>query len=88
MQTDNVIITSTAQVLDPYNRQQETREEEVSTLTAADLASILKWSKDISSDMSLSLALQRLTEIATGVLLFLSIIKHDSRLTEIRRKFW
>lgn len=59
-----------------------------SMLTASDLASILKWSKDISSDINLSsggylpmlsqrevkhhiasLALQRLTEIATGKLL-------------------
>lgn len=54
-----------------------------SMLTASDLASILQWSKDISSDINLSsgkekdgsgnrpcsfqpLALQRLTEIATG----------------------
>lgn len=38
----------------------------MSSLTAADLASILKWSKEISSDINLPLALQRLTEIATG----------------------
>jgi hypothetical protein len=40
-------------------------DREVATLTASDLASILKWSKDISSDINLSSALQRLTEIAT-----------------------
>lgn len=45
--------------VDDVNEGQETR------LTAADLASILKWSKDISSDINLSSALQRLTEIAT-----------------------
>jgi len=42
-------------------------DDQESTLSAADLASILKWSKDISSDINLSSALQRLTEIATGV---------------------
>ena len=41
-------------------------EEQISTLTAVDLASILKWSKEISGDINLSMALQRLTEIATG----------------------
>ena len=60
-------------------------DDQESTLSAADLASILKWSKDISSDINLSsgffrgsahwvyfltthfIALQRLTEISTGV---------------------
>ncbi|KAH7929368.1 dual-domain HisK/Mak2 protein kinase [Leucogyrophana mollusca] len=45
--------------------EQPTEEEEISSLTASDLSSILKWSKDISSGISLSSALQRLTEIAT-----------------------
>ncbi|KAF9015434.1 dual-domain HisK/Mak2 protein kinase [Cyathus striatus] len=40
-------------------------DDQESTLSAADLAAILKWSKDISSDINLSSALQRLTEIAT-----------------------
>ncbi|KAG6857625.1 hypothetical protein H0H87_010193 [Tephrocybe sp. NHM501043] len=35
------------------------------TLDADDLAAILRWSKDISSDINLSSALQRLTEIVT-----------------------
>ncbi|KAG5723159.1 Peroxide stress-activated histidine kinase mak2 [Termitomyces sp. T112] len=35
------------------------------TLNADDLAAILRWSKDISSDINLSSALQRLTEIVT-----------------------
>ncbi|KIL70561.1 hypothetical protein M378DRAFT_194875 [Amanita muscaria Koide BX008] len=39
-------------------------EDQESTLSASDLASILKWSKEISSDINLSSALQRLTEIA------------------------
>ncbi|KAF8973859.1 dual-domain HisK/Mak2 protein kinase [Flammula alnicola] len=43
-------------------------DDQESTLSAADLASILKWSKDISSDINLSSALQRLTEIATVVI--------------------
>ena len=57
-------------------------DDQESTLSASDLAAILKWSKDISSDINLSsggrvhiicavmahilTALQRLTEIATG----------------------
>ncbi|PFH54726.1 hypothetical protein AMATHDRAFT_268 [Amanita thiersii Skay4041] len=40
-------------------------QDQESTLSASDLASILKWSKDISCDINLSSALQRLTEIAT-----------------------
>ncbi|KAK2461712.1 hypothetical protein APHAL10511_006175 [Amanita phalloides] len=40
-------------------------EDQESTLGASDLASILKWSKEISSDINLPSALQRLTEIAT-----------------------
>ncbi|TFK76709.1 dual-domain HisK/Mak2 protein kinase [Pluteus cervinus] len=44
---------------------QDEHEDQESTLGASDLASILKWSKEISSDINLSSALQRLTEIAT-----------------------
>lgn len=43
----------------------DAHDDQESTLSATDLASILKWSKDISSDINLSSALQRLTEIAT-----------------------
>ncbi|KAK7694195.1 hypothetical protein QCA50_001375 [Cerrena zonata] len=85
VQTDNVIITSTSQALDPYGRQ-EGHEDEVSTLSATDLASILKWSKDISTDMSLPLALQRLTEIATGIDQLLST--SDSHLIRTFRELW
>jgi hypothetical protein len=42
-----------------------------SSLSAADLASILKWSQEISRDINLSTALQRLTAITMGTLLFL-----------------
>ena len=63
----------------------DAHDDQESTLSATDLASILKWSKDISSDINLSSgwlsnsgsycsslifllpALQRLTEIATGL---------------------
>jgi hypothetical protein len=42
-------------------------EDDIATkLTSADLASILRWSKEISRDINLSLALQSLTEIVTG----------------------
>lgn len=44
-----------------------TDEDVINKLTAADLASILKWSREISKDINLSLALQRLTEIVTGM---------------------
>ncbi|KAJ3513116.1 hypothetical protein NLJ89_g3133 [Agrocybe chaxingu] len=43
----------------------EPQGDQETTLGAKDLASILKWSQDISSDINLSSALQRLTETAT-----------------------
>ncbi|CAA7259981.1 unnamed protein product [Cyclocybe aegerita] len=43
----------------------ESQSDQETTLGAKDLASILKWSQDISSDINLSSALQRLTETAT-----------------------
>ena len=69
VQTDSVIVsTSPPPEEDIYPRSKEspTDDDVISKLTAADLASILKWSKEISRDINLSLALQRLTEIATG----------------------
>ncbi|KAF8912937.1 dual-domain HisK/Mak2 protein kinase [Gymnopilus junonius] len=48
-----------------FDGKPDNQDDQESTLSAADLASILKWSKDISSDINLSSALQRLTEIAT-----------------------
>lgn len=67
VQTDSVIV-STSHSPDNYHRSKSgsTEEDQISSLTAADLGSILKWSKEISSDINLSLALQKLTEIATG----------------------
>lgn len=41
------------------------RGDDSSHLTASDLSAILRWSTDISSDINLSSALRRLTEIAT-----------------------
>ncbi|PCH33241.1 hypothetical protein WOLCODRAFT_21861 [Wolfiporia cocos MD-104 SS10] len=66
VQTDSAVMTSSPEGPGSYERKTEQSEEdEISTLTASDLASILKWSKDISSDINLPMALQRLTEIAT-----------------------
>ena len=71
VQTDSVMVgTSPPPEEDVFPRRKEspTDDDVISKLTAADLASILKWSKEISRDINLSLALQRLTEIATGKL--------------------
>ncbi|TFY83386.1 hypothetical protein EWM64_g624 [Hericium alpestre] len=43
----------------------ESEEDEMTSLPASDLASVLKWSKEIATDIHLYSALQRLTEIAT-----------------------
>ncbi|KAI0757423.1 histidine kinase [Daedaleopsis nitida] len=69
VQTDSVVITSQPSLQGPFERTSldSSEEEQISTLTAADLASILKWSKEISGDINLSMALQRLTEIATEI---------------------
>ena len=40
------------------------RSEETSQLTSSDLSAILRWSSDIASDINLSSALRRLTEIS------------------------
>ncbi|OSD05781.1 histidine kinase [Trametes coccinea BRFM310] len=68
VQTDNVVIAAQP-TPGPFERTslEASEEEQISTLTAADLASILKWSKEISGDINLSMALQRLTEISTEV---------------------
>ena len=62
------MVTSNAQLNGSYEalKADTSEEDEISKLTAADLSAILKWSKEISSDINLSMALQRLTEIATG----------------------
>ncbi|GJE87861.1 histidine kinase [Phanerochaete sordida] len=73
VQTDNVMISaSPPSVTDSEDelfpataKTSPTDEDVINKLTAADLASILKWSREISRDINLSLALQRLTEIVT-----------------------
>ncbi|KAH9921391.1 histidine kinase [Fomitopsis serialis] len=66
VQTDSAIMTSDARAAGTYERKTDHYEEDdLSSMNASDLASILKWSKDISSDINLPMALQRLTEIAT-----------------------
>ncbi|KAI0078477.1 histidine kinase [Panus rudis PR-1116 ss-1] len=66
VQTDSVILSPTTHGVDLYDQARSVSDEDsIANLTAADLASILKWSKEISSDINLSLALRRLTEIAT-----------------------
>ncbi|KAH8086606.1 histidine kinase [Cristinia sonorae] len=67
VQTDSVLVSSSTSTQDSYHQSKSgtTEEDQMSSLTAADLASILKWSKEISSDINLSLALQKLTDIAT-----------------------
>ena len=69
VQTDSVVISAAPQSPDAFDRSKRasSEDDEISSLTAADLGSILKWSKEISIDINLSLALQRLTEIATGM---------------------
>jgi hypothetical protein len=84
VQTDTAATVSEAQPATLYDgiKHDIDDEFEESILSASDLASILKWSKEISSDINLSsgtpqyvlfleltsyiLALQRLTEICTG----------------------
>ena len=67
VQTDSAIIASDGLSPGTYERTKDnTEEDDLSSMNASDLASILKWSKDISSDINLPMALQRLTEIATG----------------------
>ncbi|KAJ2919335.1 hypothetical protein MD484_g1075, partial [Candolleomyces efflorescens] len=71
--SSNVAVQTEATPMDPASQSQVygsavgMHEGQDSMLTASDLASILKWSKDISSDINLSSALQRLTEIATAL---------------------
>lgn len=79
MQTDSVVITVGPQSPDGFDRSKRasSEDDEISSLTAADLASILKWSKEISSDINLSLALQRLTEIAAGKYLCVTTSTED-----------
>ncbi|KAF8630202.1 hypothetical protein AX15_003056 [Amanita polypyramis BW_CC] len=63
IQTESMSVPGSPRQLYPVKA--ESAEDQESTLNASDLASILKWSKEISSDINLPSALQRLTEIAT-----------------------
>ncbi|KAG2023171.1 atypical/HisK protein kinase [Coprinopsis cinerea AmutBmut pab1-1] len=69
--TADVATQTEALAVDPSSQMQvhsatiDLHEDHDTVLSASDLASILKWSKDISSDINLSSALRRLTEIAT-----------------------
>ncbi|THH17217.1 hypothetical protein EW146_g3550 [Bondarzewia mesenterica] len=67
VQTDNLAMRMHNQSYSPYEevKQESNEEDEMASLPASDLASILRWSKDIATDIHLSSALQRLTEIAT-----------------------
>ncbi|KAI3615522.1 histidine kinase [Moniliophthora roreri] len=63
VQTESTMVHVGASRYD--SSKMDTGEEQETSLQASHLAAILKWSKDISSDINLSSALQRLTEIAT-----------------------
>ncbi|KAJ8703111.1 Chk1 protein kinase [Pleurotus ostreatus] len=66
VQTENIAAGIINQPLVIYgNPKPDYGDEQEPTLSEADLSSILKWSQDISRDIQLSSALQRLTEIAT-----------------------
>lgn len=65
VQTDNDGIGTANDPTHSELSRVESGDDEESSLSASDLASILKWSKHISSDINLSSALQRLTEIST-----------------------
>ncbi|KIP05676.1 hypothetical protein PHLGIDRAFT_128752 [Phlebiopsis gigantea 11061_1 CR5-6] len=71
VQTDPVIINSSTPLSSEVDlfpqtaKTSPTDEDIINKLTADDLASILKWSREISKDINLSVALQRLTEIVT-----------------------
>ncbi|KAF9498170.1 dual-domain HisK/Mak2 protein kinase [Pleurotus eryngii] len=66
VQTESIAAGIINQPLVIYgNPKPDYGDEQEPTLSEADLSSILKWSQDISRDIQLSSALQRLTEIAT-----------------------
>ncbi|TRM62878.1 histidine kinase [Schizophyllum amplum] len=67
VQTESVVIGhgSHSQPIYGPPTQMDTGEDYAANLSAGDLAAILQWSKDLSRDINLSSALQRLTEIST-----------------------
>ncbi|KAJ3894889.1 hypothetical protein GG344DRAFT_62575 [Lentinula edodes] len=66
VQTDSGLASLSSQMLS--HPKMDVSDDHQTTLRASHLAAILQWSKDISSDINLSSALQRLTEIATVVI--------------------
>jgi hypothetical protein len=92
VQTDNVMISASSpsavndDLFQVVAKSNPTDEDVINNLTAADLASILKWNREISRDINLSLTLQRLTEIVTGR----SFISDCERfhISSYRREFW
>ncbi|KAI0320977.1 histidine kinase [Amylostereum chailletii] len=66
VQTESNVIGSHIQPRTAYEDAppQDNEEDEARSLPASDLAAVLKWSKDISKNIHLFAALQRLTEIA------------------------
>ncbi|TDL28897.1 histidine kinase [Rickenella mellea] len=64
VQTESVIFTTRSQSAPTDESVKPENFEEVVHLASSDLSAILQWSKDISSDINLSSALRRLTEIA------------------------
>ena len=54
VQTENVSMGVSTRALVDGRSKMDTHEDQESTLSASDLASILKWSKDISSDINLA----------------------------------
>ncbi|KAK7468476.1 Chk1 protein kinase [Stygiomarasmius scandens] len=65
VQTESVMMPNNHELSLYDNTKIDTGDEQETTLQASHLSAILRWSKDISSDINLSSALQRLTEIAT-----------------------
>ncbi|KAJ4499295.1 histidine kinase [Lentinula lateritia] len=63
VQTDSGLASLSSQM--SSHPKMDISDDHQTTLQASHLAAILQWSKDISSDINLSSALQRLTEIAT-----------------------
>ncbi|KAF8823868.1 hypothetical protein HHX47_DHR9000114 [Lentinula edodes] len=63
VQTDSGLASLSSQM--SSHPKMDVSDDHQTTLRASHLAAILQWSKDISSDINLSSALQRLTEIAT-----------------------
>ncbi|KAF9072703.1 dual-domain HisK/Mak2 protein kinase [Rhodocollybia butyracea] len=65
VQTDSTVTSLNASRYENPKMDIEIGNDQHTTLRANHLAAILQWSKDISSDINLSSALHRLTEIAT-----------------------